>query len=86
MVSNRFEEFNAELDQCNWYMFSVEMQKIFVIITVNAQQSTFIQGFANVLCIRQTFKTVRDSRYVFGMVRNQLEIICDIFISTVQNV
>lgn len=58
MVSDEFEEFNDELDQSDWYSFSVEMQRIFVILTINAQQSTYIKGFANVLCVRPTFKKV----------------------------
>lgn len=70
MVNNRFEEFNMELEQCAWYSFSIEMQRIFVIITLNAQQSTFIQGYANVVCVRPTFKTVR--RTLFYM-RNRIQ-------------
>lgn len=59
MVNNRFEEFNLELDQCAWYSFSIQMQRVFVTITINAQQSTFVHGYANVLCVRPTFKTVK---------------------------
>lgn len=61
MVNNQFEVFNEELEQCAWYSFSIEMQRIFVILTVNAQQSTFLQGYANVVCVRPTFKTVKDN-------------------------
>lgn len=59
LVTNQFDMFNMKLDQCKWYKFPIKMQRIFVIVTVNAQQPVIIQGFANVVCARQTFKSVR---------------------------
>lgn len=58
MVTNQFNKFNDALDQCSWYLFSIRMQKQFVIVLANAQQSTNIRGYGNMLCARQSFKTV----------------------------
>lgn len=58
MVTNQFEMFNDELSQCNWYVLPFELQKIMIIVIVNAQRETVIRGFGNILCTRQTFKKV----------------------------
>lgn len=58
MVTNQFEMFNDELNQCNWYVLPLELQKIMIIVMVNAQRETVIRGFGNILCTRQTFKKV----------------------------
>lgn len=57
-VSNQYEYFNDELCECDWYLLPVEMQRILSIVMMNSQQPIFIQGYANTLCIRYTFKTV----------------------------
>lgn len=58
MVCNQFEMFNDSLEQCNWYSLPIEMQQMMIIFMANAQQPTWISGFGNILCTRDTFKKV----------------------------
>lgn len=58
MVTNQFEKFEDSLSRCNWYLFPIEMQKMFNIVTANAQQTMTIRGFGNIECNRETFKVV----------------------------
>ena len=58
MLTTRFNELGDQLCQCNWYLFPVEMQRMFVIVVVDAQQPTIIRGFDNAPCARDTFKKV----------------------------
>lgn len=59
MITTRFETFKDALDQCNWHLFPIEMQQMFVIVMVNAQQSTIVRGYGNTPCARAAFKKVR---------------------------
>lgn len=59
LVTQQFEKFNAELNQCNWYLYSLEMQRILAIFMSNAHQSTYIRGIGNILCSRRKIKEVR---------------------------
>lgn len=61
LVSKQFDMFNAELCQCNWYLYPIEMQKMLIIFMSNAQQLTFIRGLGNILCTRSKVKEVRKS-------------------------
>lgn len=63
MVTSQFEKFNDALDQCSWYLFSIETQKMFAVVVANSQPSINIRGYGNVLCARKSFKTV--SIYIF---------------------
>ena len=58
MVTNRFDKFHGELWQCDWYLFEIELQQIYLMFMTNAQQSAMIKGHANILCTRETFKKV----------------------------
>lgn len=58
-VTNQHELLNDELCQCDWYLFSVGMQKLLVIFISLTQQPVLIRGFANIQCVRDTFKRVR---------------------------
>lgn len=58
MVTDRFEKFYDDLCQCNWYLYPMEIQRIYLIFMVNAQQPTMIQGFANIVCTREYYKKV----------------------------
>lgn len=65
MVTDALEvQFNDALDQSSWYLFSVEMQKAFVVVMSIAQQPAAIRGYGNSLCARQSFKTVNYSTFV----------------------
>lgn len=58
MVTERFEYFNEAIEQCNWYLFSLDVQRVFVIVLSNTQQSIFLKGFGNIALSRDTFKRV----------------------------
>lgn len=58
MVANQFDIFNDKLDQCKWYLFPIDVQRMFVIILANSKQSIEISAFGNVPCTRDTFKKV----------------------------
>lgn len=57
-VTNKFDTFNDELSQCDWYLFTNAMQRMLLIVLVNAQQSIFIHGYGDIQCTRDTFKNV----------------------------
>lgn len=59
MVSDLFAEFNDGLNQCDWYLFPLEVRPIFVMIITNSQQPVLVRGFANTMCVREYFKRVK---------------------------
>lgn len=61
MVTIQFENFNNELDKCNWYTFPIEFQKMYIIVVQNAQKPVIIYGFGNIFCMRDAMKKVLDS-------------------------
>lgn len=57
-VTNQFEMFEEELCRRDWYLFPLKLQRIHLIVLANAQQPTTLNGFANLVCIRESMKTV----------------------------
>lgn len=57
---NRFEVINDALGQCDWYLFTIEMQRMYIIVAVIAQHPTLIEGFGNFSSSRKTFKKVNE--------------------------
>lgn len=57
-VTNQFIKFNDELDQCSWYLFPMQLQRMLIIVMINAQQPAVIQGYANAVCTRFAFNKV----------------------------
>lgn len=60
-VTHEFNQFNEKLCHCNWYSFSIEMKRIFLITISGTQEPAVVQGFANTTCTRDAFKTVNFS-------------------------
>lgn len=58
MMTSEFEMISNELNQCKWYLLPLKVQELFPITIANAQQSTFIQGYGNIICTRETFQIV----------------------------
>lgn len=58
MLTQQYELFNDELSQCNWYLFSIEIQQLLLITMANSQQPTKIRGFGNAICSRDSLKRV----------------------------
>lgn len=59
IVTNQFNMFDNELCRYDWYLFSIEMQRIFLIVMSNTQNSTTIRGYGNIVCTRDAFKQVK---------------------------
>lgn len=59
IVSNHFENFDEEICQeCDWYAFPIEMQKLLLTFLPCTQRQRTIQGYANTECTRAAFKIV----------------------------
>lgn len=58
LVSSQYDQFYEKLCKCDWFLVSVEMQRVLMIVMTNSQQPIFIRGYANIVCIRNTLKTV----------------------------
>lgn len=61
MVTERFENLDAELCQCNWYMYPIGLQKMWIIFMLNFRHSTYIRGYGDIQCSRGSFKAVTNS-------------------------
>lgn len=57
-VTHDFNLFYHELCNCDWFLFPIEMKRIYLIVLVGAEQAMPIQGYANTTCTRDTFKNV----------------------------
>lgn len=56
-VMQQFNRFSEKLRQCNWYLFTIEMQRNYLIVLADVQQTVIIQGFVTE-CTRDAFKKV----------------------------
>lgn len=57
-VSNAFEEINDAIDELDWYLYPIEVQKILPTIIMHAQMPVIFKCFGNIACTRAFFKTV----------------------------
>lgn len=55
-VTNHFELFDEELCNCDWLSFPLEIQRLYLIVLLGAEQPGVIQGYAQTACTRSTFK------------------------------
>lgn len=65
LVTKQFEKFSYELDQRNWYLYSIEMQRMFVFFMSNAHQHVHIRGYGHILCSRNKVKEVKKLDFLF---------------------
>lgn len=61
--SGQFDEINKIIDECNWYLLPIEMQRMLPTIMMTTQKRIYLEGFLNVKLIRETFKKVKFSTY-----------------------
>lgn len=59
MVTDRFERFYDDLCQCEWNLLPMDMQRIYLMFVLNAQQPAMIRGFASIVCTRVFFSKVK---------------------------
>lgn len=71
MVTNQYEGFNVELYQCDWHLYPIGMQQVFVTFMSCTQHPVFIHGYGNILtqCTRETFKKVSKMNAVSTILR-----------------
>lgn len=67
-LNNKFEQFNDAVNQCDWYLFPFEVQRMFITMVMNAQQSIRVHGFGNISSSRETFQKVNEE--IFQMEEN----------------
>lgn len=65
MITEQFEMFNDELSQCKWYLFSTDVQQMFVILMAFAQKPMNICGCGKIKCTRESFKKVKQNVSIF---------------------
>lgn len=58
MINDRNGMFNAELYQCHWHAFPIEMQQMLLTFMTNTQRPATMHGFGNTECTREAFKNV----------------------------
>lgn len=59
-VSAQFERFDRRLCNCRWYLYSIKMQRMYLIFVAYTQQSVTLGTFAQIECTRETLKKVCD--------------------------
>lgn len=55
---NQFIILNDELNRCDWYLLSIELQRMFVVFLLDTQNPIKMLSYANISCERETFKKV----------------------------
>lgn len=56
-ISCGFESVHNAIEECDWHLFPNEMQRMLLIIMA-ADEPVVLEGFANVVMTRETFKKV----------------------------
>lgn len=57
-VRAQFEMVNDLFDECGWYEFPLNTQKLLPMMLIMIQKPVYIQGYMNTRCTRDAFKTV----------------------------
>ena len=67
IMSNAYTEIDHEVCQLDWYLFSMEIQKILPTLMIVTQKPVGLDVFGNISCGREDFKKV-------SKIGNKLEI------------
>lgn len=57
-LNNAFEEIDLTIEQFDWYIFPIEIQRMLPMIIANAQQTVSLECFGSIACAREVFKNV----------------------------
>lgn len=57
-MTREFDKLNDTFYQCDWYLFSNEMQRMILMVLINSKRPVIIKGFGNTLCARKSVKKV----------------------------
>ena len=56
--SHAFDEIDDDIEQFDWNLFPMKIQRLLVTLMINTQQPFEIMCFGSTACIRETFKRV----------------------------
>lgn len=57
-LTNRFEDLDEAVYQCDWYTYPNEIQNLLPIILLGSQEPIILSVFGKVSCTRESFKNV----------------------------
>lgn len=60
-ITNAFSDINDALDQLDWYLFPMEIQRLLITTTLYLQKPAEIAFFGSIQCSREQFTKVRQS-------------------------
>lgn len=63
-----FVKFNDEIYRCEWYVLPNQLQRMYLMFTLDTQQPKMIQGYGNISCTREAFKKVE---FGFSLLNNR---------------
>lgn len=58
-VTSKFLAIDHAINECDWYLFPYDVQRMLPTIMMSTQKPLILCGFANVVCTREAFKRVR---------------------------
>lgn len=64
MMCQKFSWFSEEVHHCDWYLFPIELKRLYLIFLLDVQQLSIVRGYGNILCTRDTFKTVLSCSHI----------------------
>lgn len=57
-MTQQYELYGEEIGQCDWYLLSIEMQRMYMVFVSDTQNSMKIFSYGNITCDRETPKKV----------------------------
>lgn len=67
-LTDRFNQIENEIFQCNWYTYPMDIQRMLPIIISETQALFVLSGLGNIQCSREAFKNVI---YLFTKFKNK---------------
>lgn len=61
-TTDMFDEMNSTIDQLDWYLFPIELERMLRMIIANAQRPVSLQCWGGIACTRDCFKNVGSER------------------------
>lgn len=61
----QFEMFDDELGQCDWYLLTIELQRMYMILLSETQNPKKISSYGGIACDRNTSKKVLGIKTLF---------------------
>lgn len=58
IFGDRFEEIDDKINELDWYLLPMKIQRMLPTFMINTQQSTLITCFGSLTCSRETLKMV----------------------------